>query len=81
MMAGPRMSWPLARLDSQGDPHQSQYYLDEKKEVNVDVASISSSGGDDSQIIGSSNMFDENGNVRLIPVSVLDAICCCGPRC
>lgn len=67
-MAGPRMSWPLVRVNTQGDPNQSRYYADEKKDVNVEVNSIRSGGGD-SQIIGSSELFDENGNIRLIPVS------------
>lgn len=67
-MAGPRMSWPLVRVNTQGDPNESRYYGDEKKDVDVEVTSIRSNGGD-SQIIGSSEMFDENGNIRLIPVS------------
>lgn len=69
-MAGPRMSWPLVRLNTQDDPDQSRFYNDEKKDLDVEVTSISSRG-DDSQVIGSSNMFDENGNIRLIPVSGL----------
>ncbi|KAJ4424439.1 hypothetical protein N0V82_000961 [Gnomoniopsis sp. IMI 355080] len=68
-MAGPRMSWPLVRLNTQEDPDQSRFYNDEKKDVDVEVNSIRSSGsGDESQVIGSSNMFDENGNIRLIPM-------------
>lgn len=62
------MSWPLVRVNTQGDANQSRYYADEKKDVDVEVNSVRS-GGDESQIIGSSEMFDENGNIRLIPVS------------
>lgn len=69
------MSWPLARLDSQEESEHSRYYGDEKKEAEVEVTSISSGGGDSTQIIGSSDMFDEHGNLRLIPVSALS------PRC
>lgn len=68
------MSWPLVRVNTQGDPNQSRYYADEKKDVDVEVTSVRS-GGDDSQIIGSSEMFDENGNIRLIPVS--SGFCSC----
>lgn len=63
------MSWPLVRVNTQEDPNHSRYYADEKNDVDVEVNSIRSGGGGDSQIIGSSEMFDENGNIRLIPVS------------
>lgn len=51
---------------------QSRYYGNEKgKENDVEVHEMSSvhSGSDASQVVGSADMFDENGNLRLIPVS------------
>lgn len=64
-MAG-RMSWPLQRVDTNTFA-QMNTYPEDKKEPDVEVMSIRSDG-DSTQVVGSADMFDENGNVRLIPV-------------
>jgi hypothetical protein len=60
------MSWPLQRVDTTTFA-QMDTYPEEKKEPDVEVMSIRSEG-DSTQVVGSADMFDENGNVRLIPV-------------
>lgn len=61
-MAVPRMSWPLHRVAS-----EDSYYPDEKRDAIVETRSI---GGESvSEVIGSTDIFDEYGNIRLIPVS------------
>lgn len=64
-MAG-RMSWPLQRVDTNTFV-QMDSYPEDKKEPDVEVMSIRSDG-DSTQVVGSADMFDENGNLRLIPV-------------
>lgn len=61
------MSWPLQRVDTFA---QMDTYPEDKKEPDVEVMSIRSDG-DSTQVVGSADMFDENGNVRLIPVCLL----------
>lgn len=73
-MAGPRVSWPLTRLNSESTyERQSRYYRDEKRDPDVEINDLStiSSRSESSQIVGSADMFDENGNIRLIPVRPL----------
>lgn len=66
-MAG-RMSWPLQRVDTNTFA-QMDSYPEDKKEPDVEVMSMrSGSDGDSTQVVGSADMFDENGNLRLIPV-------------
>lgn len=60
------MSWPLQRVDNNTFV-QMDSYPEDKKEPDVEVMSIQS-GGDSTQVVGSADMFDENGNLRLIPV-------------
>lgn len=69
-MAGPRVSWPLARVNMESMYEQSRRYRDEKKDPYVEIHDVSSirSGNESSQVVGSADMFDENGNIRLIPV-------------
>lgn len=64
-MAG-RMSWPLQRVDTNTFA-QMDSYPEDKKEPDVEVMSVRSDG-DSTQVVGSADMFDENGNLRLIPV-------------
>lgn len=61
-MAVPRMSWPLNRV-----PTEDSYYTDEKKDAVIETRSLSSEAS--SEVIGSTDIFDEYGNIRLIPVS------------
>lgn len=69
-MAVPRMSWPLHRVSSEDTEYETdQYYNGEKKDVVVETRSIS--GDSTSEVIGSTEIFDEYGNIRLIPVSFL----------
>lgn len=71
-MANPRMSWPLTRVNTTGVGDGSQYEDRNKKNGwDVEVTEVSSihSGSEKSQVVGSADMFDENGNIRLIPVS------------
>lgn len=44
-----------------------------KNQFEVDATEVSSvhSGSETSQVVGSADMFDENGNIRLIPVGGL----------
>lgn len=44
------------------------YYADEKSQADVEVSSIRRGGDSIEQVVGSADMFDENGNIRLIPV-------------
>lgn len=69
-MAGPRMSWPLTRMNMEAMYEESPRYRDEKRGPNIEVNDVSSirSGSESSQVVGSADMFDENGNIRLIPV-------------
>lgn len=60
------MSWPLQRVDTSTFA-QMDTYPEDRKEPDVEVMSIRSDG-DSTQVVGSADMFDENGNVRLIPV-------------
>ena len=60
------MSWPLQRVDPSTFA-QMETYPEDKKEPDVEVMSIRSDG-DSTQVVGSADMFDENGNMRLIPV-------------
>ncbi|KAG6361451.1 hypothetical protein INS49_009678 [Diaporthe citri] len=68
-MAG-RMSWPLQRVDTNTFA-QMDTYPEDKKEPDVEVMSIRSDG-DSTQVVGSADMFDENGNLRLIPMPTSD---------
>lgn len=63
------MSWPLQRVDNNTFV-QMDSYPEDKKEPDVEVSSIRSDG-DSTQVVGSADMFDENGNLRLIPVRSL----------
>lgn len=60
------MSWPLQRVDTNTFA-QMDSYPEDKKEPDVEVMSVRSDG-DSTQVVGSADMFDENGNLRLIPV-------------
>lgn len=67
-MAAPRMSWPLHRVPSEDtDDGTGQYYNDKNGAV-VETTSINSSETG-SEVIGSNEVFDEYGNIKLIPVS------------
>lgn len=63
---------------------QSRYYRDEKMDPHVEVSDVSSirSGSDSAQVVGSADMFDENGNIRLIPVRLpqVPGLIFVGPR-
>lgn len=72
-MAGPRISsgWPLTKVNAEQMDGQSRPFGDEKeKQTDVELNEGSSvhSGSDASQVVGSADLFDENGNIRLIPV-------------
>lgn len=73
-MAAPRMSWPLTRVNMDNAYEASGYYRDEKRQVDVEVHDVPvspvQSKGDAAQVVGSSDIFDENGNIRLIPVRI-----------
>lgn len=53
----------------------SGYYRNEKRQANVEVHDVPvspvRSKGDAAQVVGSSDIFDENGNIRLIPVCIV----------
>lgn len=67
-MAVPRTSWPLQRVSSEDTDYDTgRYDNDEKKDMVVETRSIS--GDSTSEVIGSTDIFDEFGNIRLIPVS------------
>lgn len=77
----PRKSWPLVRIASRDDGEESRYYADRKEAVTtVEESSVHSSGTEVTQIIGSSDIFDEYGNIKLIPVGGfrhgLGKLCC-----
>lgn len=75
-MAVPRMSWPLHNVESEDSNYETgRYYGEEKRDVEVEVTSVHSSESG-SEVIGSTDIFDEYGNIRLIPVSQwLDILC------
>lgn len=69
-----RMSWPLVKIDSYDDREESRYYADgnELEDVkSVEKVSTRSSATEEPQVIGSSNIFDEYGNIKLIPVCAI----------
>lgn len=76
-MAVPRMSWPLERFQSaQSDDanyETGRYYVDEKKDPDAETSSIASEAVSNSasEVIGSTDIFDEYGNIKLIPVSLM----------
>lgn len=55
------------RISSYEDP---RYDSDRKDDVKVGASTQQqrSTGGEEAQIIGSSDVFDEYGNIKLIPV-------------
>lgn len=67
-MAVPRMSWPLQRVESEDSTYDVARY-DSNKEMIVETTSISSGSDSSPEVIGSTDIFDEFGNIRLIPVS------------
>lgn len=71
-MAAPRMSWPLTRVHADNAYDDSGYYRDEKRQHDVEVHDVpvspARSGSEAAQVVGSADIFDENGNIRLIPV-------------